>query len=176
MSQPSPSRGVCSRAVSELGSWRNKARVPGKAECLHFTGQRSAGLPGAHKIWQPAPSLPRVCCHIPPFLRAPREYLLRFSAVFCLKCLRVPQTAGFGFLQPQESICPLLWGEEGTCLSCFIPGKMDLWGCFSAGKHLSAPSFLCMYSSPGAANNLGNGGFGKTLTQAHPNTSGRVCR
>lgn len=141
------------------------------------------GLPGVHKLWQPALSLPCSSSHLPhaaaggwaphpPFLQAPREYFV-FQPFFNLKCHRVPQTAASGFLQPQESTWPVLWGEEGARPSCspasFL-GKLIFFS-FSAGNHVNAPSFLSMCNSPGAANNLGNSGFCQTLTQAHPNTS-----
>lgn len=87
--------------------------------------------------------------------------------------------SAFGFLQPQESTCHFSWGEEGACPSCSPASFLGKWiygGVFPAGNDLGAPSFRSMCSNPGAANNLGNGAFGKTLTKAHQNRSARVCR
>lgn len=174
MSQPSPAAVfVCPWAGSERGSWRNKARVPGKAgarrSCV-FTAGKVSGLRGFLVPIKCANHLPRPC-HVlaatSPF--SPWEYSLPFSAMFSLKFLRQQPLV---FLQPQESTCPVLWGEEGTCPSSSPASFLGKWiygGVFQQ-ETTSLPHHFCARTVVlGLLATLGTADFCKTLTQAHPN-------
>lgn len=137
MAQPGPSR-VFAPGVglwTEHGSWRSKDRVPGKAgaqrSCL-VTACKVSELWGflvptnSGNLLHPCPAPPHTCPTllpgggrlIPLFSKHHGNICFVFQPFFNLKCHRVPQTAASGFLQPQESTCPVLWGEEGACPSC----------------------------------------------------------
>lgn len=146
MSQLSPSR-VFAPGVglwTEHGSWRSKDRVPGKAgaerSCL-VTACKVSELWGSlvpinsGNLLHPCPAPPHTCptllpgggCLIPLFSRHHGNICFVFQPFFNLKCHRVPQTAASGFLQPQGSTCPVLWGEEGarpSCSSASFLGKL----------------------------------------------------